>query len=75
MILEVVYEPAFSKMSHGFRSRKSCRTAPKSIRTKFKAAIWAMKGGTSNCYDTINSRILPEIMGRRIGDNNSMRLI
>lgn len=75
MISEVVYEPTFSKMSHGFRSRKSCRTAPKSIRTNFKAAIWAIKGGTGNCYDTINSRILPEIMGRRIGDNKSMRLI
>lgn len=75
MILEVVYEPTFSKMSHGFQSRKSCRTAPKSIRTNSKAAMWAIGGGTSNCYGTINSRVLTEIIGRRIGDNKSMRLI
>lgn len=38
MILEVIYEPTFSKSSHGFRIGKSCHTALKEIRTKFGVA-------------------------------------
>lgn len=75
MISEVVYEPTFSKMSHGFQPRKSCHTALKGIRTNFKATTWAIGGDISNYYDTIDLHIPTGIMRRKIGDNKSMRLI
>lgn len=75
MISEVVYEPTFSKMSHGFQPRKSCHTALKGIRTNFQATTWAIGGDISNYYDTIDLHIPTGIMRRKIGDNKSMRLI
>lgn len=36
MILEAVFEPTFSKYSHGFRPGKSCHTALKAIRQDFQ---------------------------------------
>lgn len=38
MILEAIYEPNFSKNSHGFRPNKSCHSALKDIKIDFQVA-------------------------------------
>lgn len=38
MILEPVFEPTFSEHSHGFRTKRSCHTALKAVRTQFQTA-------------------------------------
>lgn len=37
MILEAIYEPVFSKHSHGFRPKRSCHTALREIQNTFTA--------------------------------------
>jgi len=39
MILEAVFEPTFSKFSHGFRPGKGCHSALKAVRQDFQPAI------------------------------------
>jgi len=75
MISEVVYEPTFNEMSHGFRPGKSCHTALRDIRTNFFATAWAIEGNIGNYYDTIDQHILTGIMKRKIGDERLIRLI
>lgn len=38
MILEAIYEPAFSDNSHGFRPNRSCHSALKMLNQKFRVA-------------------------------------
>lgn len=38
MILEAIYEPSFSDYSHGFRPKRSCHSALRTIRQKFLVA-------------------------------------
>lgn len=38
MILEAIFEPIFSRNSHGFRPGRGCHTALKQVNTRFKAA-------------------------------------
>lgn len=40
MLLEAIYEPAFSKYSHGFRPHRSCHTALKEIQLTFCGTKW-----------------------------------
>ena len=40
MILESIYEPTFSDVSHGFRPKRSCHTALGKIQSTFTGAKW-----------------------------------
>ena len=40
LILESIYEPTFSKYSHGFRPKKSCHTALEQIQKTFTGVKW-----------------------------------
>jgi retron-type reverse transcriptase len=40
MILESVYEPLFLDCSHGFRPKRSCHTALKSMKKSFRGSRW-----------------------------------
>jgi retron-type reverse transcriptase len=51
MLLSAIYEPTFSNNSHGFRPRKSCHTALKSVNTCFNGAKWVIEGDIKACFD------------------------
>ena len=68
MILESIYEPAFSDVSHGFRPRKSCHTALVKIQSTFTGAKWFVEGDIQACFDSFDHHILIEILRRRIKD-------
>jgi retron-type reverse transcriptase len=69
MILEVIYEPAFSKNSHGFRPNKFCHTALKQVSQTFNGVKWIVEGDIQGAYDNIDHKILLGILGERIDDN------
>nr|YP_010338688.1 putative reverse transcriptase/maturase [Glaucosphaera vacuolata]UNJ18638.1 putative reverse transcriptase/maturase [Glaucosphaera vacuolata] len=75
MILEVIYEPSFSKNSHGFRPGKSCHTALKQVSQEFNGVKWIIEGDIKGVYEYIDHRILLGILEERIKDPRFIQLI
>lgn len=44
LILESIYEPTFSNLSHGFRPNRSCHTALQQIQGTFTGVKWFIEG-------------------------------
>jgi group II intron reverse transcriptase/maturase len=75
MILEAVYEPVFLDCSHGFRPRKSCHTALKSLKNSFNGMRWFVEGDIKGCFDNIDHSTLVGIIGSKIKDARFIKLI
>jgi group II intron reverse transcriptase/maturase len=75
MILEAIYEPVFSKRSHGFRPNKSCHTALKDIKHWFPGTKWFIEGDIKGCFDNINHKALTDIINAKIKDAKLIQLI
>lgn len=75
MILESIYEPTFSKLSHGFRPNRSCHTALKQIQTGFTGTKWFIEGDIHGFFDNIDHAILVNILRKRIKDEYFIALI
>jgi len=74
-ILEAIYEPLFSKNSHGFRPNRSCHTALFQIKRTGTGAAWAIEGDIQSFFDTIDHDILLSILKRKIDDGRFLELI
>lgn len=75
LILEAIYEGHFENTSHGFRPRRSCQTALRSIRNLFTAANWFIEGDIKGFFDNIDQHILIDTLRERISDERFIRLI
>ena len=75
MILESIYEPTFSDMSHGFRPRRSCHTALLQIQRLFTGANWFVEGDIKGCFDSFNHNVLIQLLRKRIKDETFINLI
>jgi len=75
MILQSIYEPNFSKLSHGFRPKKSCHTALLHVQANFTGVKWFIEGDIKSFFDTIDHHILVNILRRRIKDEYFIALI
>lgn len=75
MILESIYEPTFSKRSHGFRHDKSCHTALQQIQGTFTGVKWFVEGDIKGYFDNIDHHILVNILRERIKDEAFIELI
>lgn len=75
MILESIYEPTFSKRSHGFRHDKSCHTALQQIQSTFTGVKWFIEGDIKGYFDNIDHHILVNILRERIKDEAFIELI
>lgn len=75
MILESIYEPNFSKRSHGFRPKKSCHTALLQIQMTFTGAKWFVEGDIKACFDSFEHHVLIDILRRRIDDEAFIALM
>lgn len=75
LILESIYEPTFSELSHGFRPNKSCHTALKYVEKYFTGAKWFVEGDIKGCFDNIDHHVLINIIRRRIADENFIGLL
>lgn len=75
MLLESIYEPTFSKSSHGFRPKRSCHTALKQIRDTFTGTHWFVEGDIEACFDSFDHHVTVELLRRRIDDEAFIGLI
>jgi len=75
MLLESIYEPTFSNLSHGFRAKRSCHTALLQIQYNFTGVKWFIEGDIKAYFDTIDHHILVAILRRRIRDEAFLELI
>jgi group II intron reverse transcriptase/maturase len=74
IILECIYEPSFSNLSHGFRPGRSIHSAVAQVES-FRGAAWFIEGDISACFDEVDHRILESILRERISDERFIRLI
>ncbi|MFT9076000.1 reverse transcriptase domain-containing protein [Ethanoligenens sp.] len=75
MILEGIYEPTFSKCSHGFRPGRSCHTALDQIQRTYTGIKWFVEGDIKGCFDNIDQHVLIQILRRKIRDEHFIALI
>ena len=75
MVLEAVYEPIFLPVSHGFRPKRSCHTALKSLKREFSGARWFVEGDIKGCFDNIDHQVLAGLIHRKIKDARINKLI
>jgi group II intron reverse transcriptase/maturase len=77
MLLEAVYEQDFYEFSHGFRKEHSPQQALKEIREKcYSENInWIVDADISKFFDSIDQRLLIEIIKQRVNDGGLIRLI
>ena len=74
IILECIYEPSFSNLSHGFRPGRSVHSAIAQVET-FRGVVWLIEGDISACFDEVDHRVLESILRERIDDERFIRLI
>ena len=58
LILEAIYEPTFSRCSHGFRPERSCHTALEQIQTEMTGTRWWVEGDIKGFFDNISQEAL-----------------
>jgi len=75
LILEAIYEPCFSRWSHGFRKGRGCHTALRKIQETWTGAVWFIEGDISDCFGSFDHDILLGILAEKIHDNRFLRLI
>lgn len=75
MILEAIYEPTFSKKSHGFRPNRSCHTALEDIQVHFKGVKWVVEGDIEACFDSFDHHVLIDLLRKRIDDEQFIALM
>lgn len=68
MILEAVFEPAFSTHSHGFRPNRSCHTALGEVKRTFTSVNWFIEGDISKCFDSFDHKLIISAVQSRIKD-------
>lgn len=73
LCLTAVFEPLFSKNSHGFRPR--CHSALNQVRMQFAHCNWVIESDIRKCFDTIDHKILLQIIKRQIPCETTLRLI
>lgn len=75
MILESIYEPNFSNLSHGFRPKRSCHTALMHVQSHFTGVKWFVEGDIKGFFDNINHQTMMNILRKRIKDEYFLGLI
>ncbi|KLU58997.1 group II intron-encoded protein LtrA [Peptococcaceae bacterium CEB3] len=73
IVLECIYEPTFSNLSHGFRPKRSTQSPIAEVET-WRGTIWFIEGDISACFDEIDHRTLEKILRERISDERFIRL-
>lgn len=75
LILDTYYDPQFSDLSHGFRSKRGCHTALMHIFKTWKGTTWFIEGDIKGCFDNISHEILLKLMARNIHDARFLKLV
>ena len=68
LILNPLFEEIFLDSSHGFRRKRGCHSALKSIFHRWKRPIWFIEADISQCFDKISHSFLLRSINKRIND-------
>ena len=76
-VLGVVYEPLFKDFSYGFRPGRSAHDALRTLNQAIYAgeANWILEADIEAFFDSIDRKLLMEMLRERIGDSSILRLI
>jgi retron-type reverse transcriptase len=75
LLLEAVYEPGFSRWSHGFRKKFGCHTALRDIQETWTGTTWIIEGDISDCFGQLDHQVMLSILAEKIHDQRFLRLI
>ena len=75
LLLEAYYEPQFSDRSHGFRPGRGCHTALREVADTWTGTTWFIEGDISDCFGSLDHKIMVRILSEKIRDNRFLRLI
>jgi retron-type reverse transcriptase len=64
MILNCLYEPSFSDLSHGYRPNRSIHNAIAQIED-WRSSTWLIEGDISACFDEVNNRVLERELNKK----------
>ncbi len=67
-ILQRIYEPVFSRNSHGFRPGRSCHTALWQVQRCWAGTKWFVEVDIKGFFDNIDHDVLLHLLRRRIDD-------
>ncbi|MEV0169473.1 reverse transcriptase/maturase family protein, partial [Nonomuraea fuscirosea] len=75
LLLEAYYEPRFSERSHGFRPQRGCHTALSGIAERWTGTTWFIEGDISDCFGTLDHKVMISTLEEKIHDNRFLRLL
>jgi group II intron reverse transcriptase/maturase len=75
LLLEAYFEPQFSDHSHGFRPRRGCHTALGEVARTWTGTTWFIEGDIARCFDSLDHRVMLDILSEKIHDNRFLRLV
>jgi group II intron reverse transcriptase/maturase len=75
LLLEAYYEPQLSDRSHGFRPGRGCHTALSEVATTWTGTHWFIEGDISDCFGSLDHKIMVEMLAEKIHDGRFLRLI
>uniref|UniRef100_UPI00254CB5EE reverse transcriptase domain-containing protein n=1 Tax=Candidatus Phytoplasma sp. AldY-WA1 TaxID=2852100 RepID=UPI00254CB5EE len=73
--LEAYYEPKFSEFSYGFRPGKSTHDCLKHFQQRFQGINWFIKIDLKEFFDTVNHKVLYEVIDKDISKYKVKRLV
>lgn len=74
IILEPLFEPIFSRNSHGFRFGKSCHSALKQIDHKWSNIVWLLEFDFEKTFSLFNNRLVMAQLANRFTDRRFLSL-
>lgn len=74
-ILDLIYEPVFSRNSHGFRKGRSCHTALEQIDKVWTGVKWIVEVDIEGYFDNIDHSVLLNLLKARIDDADFVGII
>jgi RNA-directed DNA polymerase len=75
ILLQQIYEPVFSRQSHGFRPKKSCHTALNQITKEWQSVKWFIEFDIKGFFDNMNHETLISLLEKKIDDKRFIKLI
>jgi group II intron reverse transcriptase/maturase len=75
LLLEAYYDVQFSDHSHGFRPGRGCHTALGEVVNGWKGTHWFIEGDISDCFGSLDHKVMTSILAERIHDGRFLRLV
>lgn len=75
IVIEPIFEATFLPDSYGFRPRKSAAQAIRTVKDKLYLNWWVVDADIKGYFDSIDQKILLNLVRRRISDKRVVKLI